>query len=212
MSIRGGYLVWDTRHYKEVMHLDGMSWHDDERWGGFSAQPVGDPFQIVNDGLDGTHTLQNRVHPIDDVLRPDIAMPLEFSIDVVADSDEEFANFLAVPARAGAAWFVPYHWVIERITNAVTSQVYKLWRPMAYSVAPEATSMNHAPVFRKNGVIDTNCVTISGSPAQTATINEDGDISIFYCPAMRVVASAVGFTLPEVNDLRVRMTLREVFE
>lgn len=201
MSPTGGYLQWDTRHFKEVMHLDGKSWTTSERWWRFGVQPSDDPFLMKTQTMAGTHVLQRPIYPVSSYLRTDMLITYAFQLGLTADDEDEYFNILAAKQSGTAIWFVPYMWVTERIRSATAGQEYKLWRPQAYYVAPEADDVHHAPVVTKDGVVDTNAVTFSGTGDQVAEIDESGDIVIRYCPAFQVVVRGLGRQVDNPNEL-----------
>lgn len=202
----GGYLQWTSRHLKDYFYLDGKTYTVHQGFDEISVAESDECGLIVIPTAAGTHVLQKPYY-YGGSNRSSARTFYEFQFKVMGYDEEEFFRLKRASARGASFYFVPFLWVEEYFPGAEVAVSYTLTRPVAWGIATGVTSGTHPAVYFKADVEDANCASISG---QTLTIAEQGDITVRYMPAYRVICAGLSESYTEVNKVVMDVTLREV--
>lgn len=203
----GGYLAWDSRFLSGVPQLDGKGWsaHGIPLQMGWNELEDSELFSIPT--ASGEHVLQSQFV---DAAAPDNPSRLMFELPMQAIDEDVYIKLKLAKSKGTIVQFIPYLWVMDHWDGLVAADVRSLSRPVAWTLISGVTSVTHPAIFYKDGVVDTNCVALSGTLSQTVTVAEPGDISIWYMPVFSVVVRGVSEKFDDVNSLITNVTLEEV--
>ena len=202
-----GYLGWDSRFFSGVPYLDGVDWTAQGTPLELSWSPAEGDERFVIPVASGEHVLQS---PICDDVAADQLTRYVFTLPVQLFSEDEFRRLLMAEAKGTAVRFIPHLWCMEHWADQSIAAVRSLSRPVAWTLASGVTSVTHPAVFYKDGVVDTNCVALSGTYSQVVTVAEAGDIAVWYMPAFSVVVKGISGVFQDVNAIVCEVTLEEV--
>jgi hypothetical protein len=203
----GGYLAWDSRFLSGVPYLDGKEWTAHGIPLEMTWEEAEDDLAFLIQTASGEHVMQS---VFSGVASSDQPSRYIFQLPVQLIDEEVYFRLLRAKRKGVAVQFVPYLWDEEHFDGAEASDVYSLSRPVAWTVVTGVTSGTHPAIFYKDGVVDTNCVALSGTLSQVVTVAEPGDIAIRYMPVFLVVVREVSSQFEGVNGATATVTLEEV--
>jgi hypothetical protein len=202
-----GYLGWDSRYLSGVPHLDGVEWTEQGHPLGMSWKEAEEDEPFLIQTASGESVVQS---VYSGVAASDKAARLIFDLPFQLINEDSFRRLKMASAKGEAVNFVPHIWEMDHFSDAGVADLYSLTHPVAWTVAAGVTSVTHPAVYYKDGVIDTNCVSLSGTLSQTVTVAEAGDIAVWYMPVFRVMVKGIQFEFQDVNGVTCSFALEEV--
>lgn len=202
-----GYLDWTSRFLSGVPHLDGVEWTEQGHPLGMSWSEAEEDEPFLIQTASGESVVQS---VFAGVSVSDKAARLIFDLPFQLITEDSYRRLKMASAKGEAVNFVPHVWEMDHFSDAGIGDVYSLTHPVAWTVAAGVSSGTHPAVFYKNGVVDTDCVSLGGTLSQTATVAEAGDIAVWYMPVFRVMVKGLQFEFQDVNGVTCSFTLEEV--
>lgn len=205
----GGFIYWEPPFGHQglpndgAIYLDGHWFQDWPEVGTTVFGMIPSQGLILLETLAQTHIPQRHYRGARAPLKGD---KLDFSCGFLVDGLEDYKFLARAVSRARPLYFCPGVWCGETFP-AVAGSTYTLSRPLATGIVPGVSEVTHPTSLYLGDGEDANpaAATVVG---QTVSALLTGELFVWYMPVFRVAISW-SQEVPDVNDLRVALTLSE---